>query len=357
MTRGYFLFLTLTLIYLNSCKNSDKINIPETGSIMTTTQKDKKYEWLPTECAPEIYPVRIKEGYFIMEDGSSIEIPSGGRTVHNGWGQIGSTYIVGDDLKPIPRKLKITWISYAENKFYSGDFDLPSEEIQRFFEKGFLDRRNKQENYSRIVVGMAPGGIVSIWLLGAGSTVEIGQYLAKEINMEINDLSPNTTLDRETYVANRINSLKEDKLKKLKEVGIRTDIWKTYRKRYSWKPVYNFNSQAEATKTLVDFFNGESIHTFSKNPLLTSFQEFAVPKYTRFYWMDKNKNEFGSKIYFDEKEMYETFDKIFANPKVKQAVLNFEVDKYNSNIKVFIESDVERLELKKATIKVYEASN
>ncbi|WP_299181559.1 DUF2931 family protein [uncultured Aquimarina sp.] len=356
MTRRYFSLIILMMIYLNSCKNSEKNNISETGSIMTTNQKDKKYEWLPTECAPEIYPIRIKEGYFITKDGTSIEIPSGGRTVHNGWGQIGSTYLVGDDLKPIPQKLKITWISYAENKFYKGDFDLPSEEIRQFFEKGFLDRRNKQENYSKIVVGMAPGGIVSIWLLGAGSTVEIGQYIAQEIDMEIKDLSPNTTLDRATYVSNRVNSLKEDKLKKLNEVGIRTDIWKTYRERFSWKPVYTFKSEAEATKTLIDFFNGESIHTFSKNPLLTSFQDFAIPKYTRFYWVDKNKNEFGTKIYFDELEIFEAFDKIFANPKTKQAIINFDVDKYNSNIVVYIESEIERVELKKLTIKIYEAS-
>ncbi|AXT53808.1 DUF2931 family protein [Aquimarina sp. BL5] len=351
MTRVYLLFLIVSITYLSSCKKSDKVGIQETGSIMANTQKEKKYDWLPTECAPEIYPVRIHEGYLITKDGSSIEIPNGGRTVQNGWGQIGSTYIVGDELKPIPQKLKITWISYAENKFYSGDFDLPSEKMSQLFEKGFLDRRNKKDNYSRIVVGLAPGGIVSVWMLGSGSTVEIAQFVAQETDMKINDLVPNTNLDRETYVAKRMNGLKEDKLQKLNEVGIRTDIWNLYRKRFFWKPVYNFKSQAEATKILIDFFNGERIYTFSKNPSLTSFQDFAVPKYTRFYWVDNNKNEFGSKIYFDEKEMYETFDKIFANPKVKQAVLNFEVDKYNSNIKVFVESDVERLELKKATIK------
>ncbi|MCP3873094.1 MAG: DUF2931 family protein, partial [Desulfobacteraceae bacterium] len=94
-------------------------------------QKDKimkKFEWLPTECAPKNYPMKIVRGDFIFKNKNSIYIPDG-RFIMDGWGEVGSIDIVGEDFKPLPVRLRILWFSYTEDKFYAGDFDLPYEKI------------------------------------------------------------------------------------------------------------------------------------------------------------------------------------------------------------------------------------
>lgn len=358
MIYRYIIIVLLTTgLNLCSCKKSTDNTQKETSIVMNVLgKKEKKYEWLPTECAPRIYPVEIYKGYLVCTDGTKITIPSGGRTVKNGWGKTGSTYIVGEDFKPVPNQLEITWLSYAENKFYTGSFQLPKDSMTALFEEGFLDRREKQATYSSIVVGMAPGGLVSVWMLGAGSSVEIGQYQAVETEVSMADFNPEGMQDQELYARESLNDISEERKQQLQKEGITHDKWKTYRQRYSWKLEYSFKDQGTSTEVLIEFFNGENIYTFSTNPSLADYRELALPKYTRFYWSDKNKNTYGCKIYFDETEIFEAFKKVYAHPDTKQVKLLLEVDKYNSNLALFLESDQERIPLEKVKVKIYETT-
>ena len=98
----------------------------------------KKFEWKPTECAPIHYASEIYQGSFITDDGKYITIPYGS-TINQGWGHSGSSWAVGEDLKPVPSQLKIIWISYTENQFYFLDTKLPKEKMTALFEKGFIN--------------------------------------------------------------------------------------------------------------------------------------------------------------------------------------------------------------------------
>jgi len=94
----------------------------------------KKYEWLPTSNAPELYPTYIHDGHFYLEDGGSVYIPTAFVNC-NGWGNDGSTHTQGEDLKALPVKLDITWASYIENKFYTGSWEMPLDTLKKLFEK------------------------------------------------------------------------------------------------------------------------------------------------------------------------------------------------------------------------------
>src|SRR5690625_5873636 len=81
-----------------------------------------------------------------------------------GLGVMFSSHIVGPDLKPLPDKLHIKYFSYLEDQFYEGNFDLPYEKILFLFREGSKDKDNTE--YNRIMVGVAPGGSVAVWLQG-----------------------------------------------------------------------------------------------------------------------------------------------------------------------------------------------
>src|SRR5690625_6974339 len=81
-----------------------------------------------------------------------------------------SSHIVGPDLKPLPDRLKITFLSYLEDQFYEGVFDLPYETILSLFKE---QSTNGGPEYHRIMVGVAPGGYVAVWLKGHIKTTEV----------------------------------------------------------------------------------------------------------------------------------------------------------------------------------------
>jgi len=124
-----------------------------------------RYEWLPTESSYENYPMRIIHGDFIFDDGTSLYIP-GRKTIDNGWGEMGSIHIVGEKFKPLPTRIEISYFSFAEDKFYSGVFSLPYEKISNLFREGLRSPITGEKiTYQNIIVGVAPAGEISIWLM------------------------------------------------------------------------------------------------------------------------------------------------------------------------------------------------
>jgi len=342
----------ISIITLN-CKNKTTSTNAHT---MNLFNKELTFEWLPTECAPEAYPIEIVSGTFSLDNEFIASIPSGGRTVKNGWGKLGSTYVVGEDFKAVPNHLNITWMSFTENKFYTGSFKLPYDKMLALFNTTFIDRNNKPEKYSGIVCGMAPGGIVSVWLLGGGKITEIDHFQAKETELTMEQFNPSGIQDREKYVKNRLNSLTDEAKIHLQKEGVTYGLWTNYRKRYNWKPIFKQEKEQDFLKVFIDYVNGEHIFTSGKNPELQVYQALALPKYAKLYWEDANKNVYGSKLYFDEEEVKKAFKTITNTSENKKLDLVFEVDKYNGNMEITLKSDTDSIKLEKTTIKIFETT-
>jgi len=334
-----------------SCKNKTT----DTTSVILN-KKEQKFDWLPTECAPKAYPVEIVNGTFSIDNKFIASIPSGGRTVKNGWGKQGSMYVVGNDLKAIPNQLDITWISFTENKFYKGSFELPQDKMLDLFNKGFIDRLDREITYSGIVCGMAPGGIVSVWLLGGGKITEIDHFKAQETDLTMKEFNPSGIQDRDKYVKDALNSLQDEAKIHLQKEGITHGKWTEYRKRYNWKPILKQDKEKPFLKVFIDYVNGEHIFTVGANPELKEYNPLALPKYAKLYWEDENKNGFGCKLYFDEEEVKQAFESIDTTSENKTLDLVFEVDKYNGKMEITLKSDTDSMTLKKTTIKIFETT-
>jgi hypothetical protein len=90
MNKYFTILLFISLLSISSCRT--KTSKPKNDAKAAV----KKYDWIPTECAPEEYPVQIYKGNLLYGiKGAGVDIPDG-VTVKNGWGEEGSLPIAGD---------------------------------------------------------------------------------------------------------------------------------------------------------------------------------------------------------------------------------------------------------------------
>lgn len=279
---------------------------------------EEKFEWLPTESAPDLYPMNIYNGHLYFEDGSSVYIPSSG-SAHNGWGNEGSTHTQGEDLKPVPVKLEITWASFTENKFYTGSWDLPKEKMLQLFKDGVVNyNTRKKETYSQILVGCAPGGVVVVWMYGAGNQVEIGRYQAHETQISMSDFVPGnpTAVQKDFFNSMAKLNPELEEIRKSKG-GVGYGLWDSYRKKYNWRtnievPNHIFNN------TVLEMFNGEREDIFDESLKENKFKERAVPKLLDFIIADSNgKRTVWEFKNLDEEEIFGLFKQADPNKPIE----------------------------------------
>jgi len=289
-------------------------------------QMTDTYNWLPTACAPRAFPAESFRADFIFEDGSRLYIPAN-RVLTNGWGNPGAVHIVGEDLKPIPRQLAVTWLSFAERKFYTGTFNLPHRKIEQLFKQGYINRMGESGTYTKINLGLAPGGTVMLWMLGAGWSTEIAHFQANTTQLTMHEFMPDSELSLDGYMDAIIRTRKE----KVQTDDIPVELWRThYRTLYNWRPQFRFEDTGNLTGILAEFFNGNKYFTTPNNPTHTQYRERAIPKYFRINWIDKNLYKYGAHIHFDEVEIFGAFRQLFQQNKASKAQLHIQIDKYNT---------------------------
>ena len=148
---------------------------PSSSAKRMSPYQTKKFVLTAGPCAADGYWVTIQGGAFIGSDGSAFAVSSG-HTLQGDWGASGTTWSSGDDRHPAPERLRLTWFSYAEDKFYKGDFLLPQERIYHLLQQGSWDiEKNKHVTFTTLTVCVLPIGVVVVWLTG-GNQVLIGRY-------------------------------------------------------------------------------------------------------------------------------------------------------------------------------------
>ncbi len=318
------IYYLIALIILSSCK---------------TTTMEEKFEWLPSESAPKLYPMEIYNGHLFFEDGNSVYIPCSA-LAHSGWGNDGSTHVTGDDFKPVPIRLEVTWASFVENKFYTGSWALPKEKMTKLFKEGVVAyRTKKKKTYNQIIVGLAPGGVAVVWMYGEGNQVEIGRFQAKETQVAMKDFVPNNpTISQKEYMD--LSTELPEAIKNIEQKGgIEFGLWDTYRKKYNWKtnidiPNYTFE------KIAIEMFNGERETLFDEALLKNEFKERAIPDYMSFiitnpkgiHYVFEFKN-------IDEKEIFNLFQQADASKPI-EIVLRMNEDLSNRKL-IFKQGDKE----------------
>jgi len=353
------LLILLGTISMVSCKKQTNKK-----TVMNILKSDKKYDFTIAACAPNLYPAEVIDGGVSLADGTSQRIPSGA-ILKTGWGGLAPIHANDLDLIALPVAFNITWVSYVEKKFYRGTFDLDKNRIASLFKNGFDDERNEHRTFDEVKVGLAPGGVAVVWLNGGGTQVEVGRFIAKSVEVTKDYFIPDATISIDQYLE---ENLKEDLPEQYQNSDFMDNIpfglWDTYRKKYTWKTKVQFtNDTSNVTSMVIYYYNGERFFTHGKNKKLLGFKENAIPKYISIIWNDKNDNSFGTRIKFGriydddndlkevQNELFTAFKTIFNN--AEQAELLIKIDKYNSNLELFMVSKKDTIKLSKPKVKVY----
>ncbi len=271
-----------------------------------------KFDWLASESAPKYYPMEVVSGNFYDPEGGSLYVPNG-KLIAHGWGESISTHVVGPDMKALPNRLKITFFSYTEDQFYQGDFQLPYEQILELFNNPYYSYKNEQViNYHRVVVGIAPGGHVSVWVVSADRTLEVFSGQAEKTDLDWSVITPEET-PRKQFIDTQIQFMRSKLSPEVKELMAKNPIplerWKNYRKRYNWQ--LQFTGQ-EPPKMVdyIKYFNGERDLLLFPHTEEYLGQPHAVPKAMTFVWDWPVGRPRKMVLEFNENEIMDAFHEL-----------------------------------------------
>ena len=337
--------------------------------------ENKKYEWLPTECAPKMYPVWIVSGYFSSEEKIVAFVPNYD-FVDNGWGKHGSTELVGSELKSLPDELFIEWFSFTENKFYKGTISLPKDTITALMEGGFpvIDKRLHQ-TYRYLLVGLAPGGTVAVWLRSSdGWVTEVGYYQAEETTRTLEsflgelrtwgwvqelDMDPKDVTQEDfrnsflyknkfTTAGRHLDSI---------QGKIPFGLWDKYREKFLFRVRMDYDDPTAVTDmVLSEYYNGEeeSLQIYPQND--NGFKKRARIRFFNTYWsFGRTLKE--TTVMMDETELMEAYNTLYEGNPNREIELRVHVNKENDFIRLWLSDPhaeyPRELELTKAYIKIY----
>ena len=265
--KNIIITILVLLSSLTSCKEKEKENI------------NKKYHWVAYVKPVSGYPIRVYRGVVYGKDGAS-RFGNGQSNLfeddepfpHFSIGA-GTSGVFGsseeEEAKGVPTHLDVSWLSYVEKcEYLLEDQPLDSLKIaQLLAEKVYTPSRSEDisptiEEYN-ISVGLAPGGVVFVWLHSTARVIEVGRYQAKKIEdihfvtqKEADEYYKRTgdvildehTIEQRDYVI-KLGLPKEKIRMQYQQCGtpvteplvmddifkIPYGLWDSYRKRYLWK--------------------------------------------------------------------------------------------------------------------------
>lgn len=284
------------------------------------------FEWKASESAPTGIPMEIVRGDLYAPDDSSVYVPDG-VVINHGWGEMRSSHSVGPEKKALPSRLEITFFSYLENQFYQGVFELPYDEIVDAFNQGYILVGDESKSYlTRIVVGVAPGGAVSVWLTGPGRKEQVFFGYASSSNIEWPSFKQNSAVPREQYVqyvvSKKLDSTLRDSVDYERKI---LEQWEQYQKLYRWNLKIVFGDYS-VNNIYIKFFNGELKNIISlEKPLV----EMPIPKSISVFWPKVPGKTYSLEYFFDEGEIisaFETLNDRVSNTEVNEISLTLSLE-------------------------------
>jgi hypothetical protein len=321
-----------------------------------------KYEWFAYETVPEGYSVEVWNGFLSNDAGKIVRLPHASE-ITGPWGKCGSIEMVGDDFKAIPTKLSLTWIAYTEKKCYTLEATLPSKIITDLFKEGYATTEYGStvvhKNYNAIVIGMAPGGVVAVWVGLSNSTrlVEVAHYKAQETIITPDEYYKiNENVDRldQKQFYERLYSYTSDEIRnEITQNGIPYGLWDRYRTKNNWRCQMEFLGSQKARAIPLEMYNGEAEYLELEALTHNSFKPRAIlKKIYNLSWID-DTIVWQTKVSFEEAEIFDSFKNIFEEHKANQAELVIKVSADNQKLDFILKSQHHEIVLKKVTYNVY----
>jgi hypothetical protein len=309
----------------------------------------EKFDWLPSECAHRRYPMTLIRGNLTLKDGSSLYVPAK-FLINNGWGESGSTHVVGATMKSLPVKLTATWFSYTENAFFTGEFLLPYDLILEKFRSMISPYTGKAPTFHSIRVGFGPEGAVSVWVSAERMSVEVGKYKAAKVAMDWKTVLDNDQVSRPDFIDLALHeSLTPLELRELKEHGVPLGISDYYCKQYKWE--LSVTGQIKRLLYLKTLNGEEEYYNFVNTANVRPSR--GLPKSLLVYWENNFGEKFEADINFDEAEVGAAFKKLSVEKSDHPMQLKLEISDNPRVIHTSLNDGKYVILLNKTEVKVY----
>ena len=376
--KNIIITLLVLLLSLTSCKEKEDIN--------------KKYHWVAYVKPVSGYPIRTYRGVVYGKDGAS-RFGNGQSNLfeddepfpHFSIGA-GTSGVFGsseeEEAKGVPTHLDVSWLSYVEKcQYLLENQPLDSLKIaQLLAEKVYTPSRSEDisptiEEYN-ISVGLAPGGVVFVWLHSTARVIEVGRYQAKKIEdihfvtqKEADEyykrtgdviLDEHTIEDRDHII--ELGLPKEKIRMQYQQCGtpvteplvmddifkIPYGLWDSFRKRYPWKMTLITKDRTKFIHSYyyqglnceIEELFGERIwgenqiekYSIPEKFRYTTIAQRSVPfvVYIKFY--DEKGIIYKASIKFNVKEAMDVFEKAFKGQEDKAGELIIEVNQEKTDI-------------------------
>ncbi|AYB34377.1 DUF2931 family protein [Chryseolinea soli] len=272
-------------------------------------QPIEQYRWVNAVVTAKGYPAEVHSGYLAANKNLLAALPKTG-IINNGWNNPGTSLLSSG--AGIPSELFITWLSYVEKKFWKLEATLDTDWIGRLFSRKFVNLGPTNnplppESYNRIVVAVAPGGAVSVFIRGALRCVEVGHYQAVETSVDVNDFYDNPFRDNQEQFFTRWydHVVPAETKAYLTTHHIPYAHWSLFRKLYNYRFVLQFYKMDNETQRHCLYLNAEeeqipggALNSYAVRPLPWKI-DFAFTKMKR--WVEAE---------FDPTELLEVFHEI-----------------------------------------------
>ena len=318
-----------------------------------------EYEWGVAVNTPIGYPIRF---YAARVGSTPIVRELYSITEEPDWGCAAG--YESCSMEELPQNVDMVWLSYKEDCFYRLKTAIDYEKIAKLFREGFDERvpngEVRHKTYDTIVVGIAPGGVVVLWVgYGYLPLTEIGRYQAEKIELrEPEGLDNHQRLifskkDREE-VLNSNTIIPEDFREANKNKPIPFGLWDSYRdNQYQWYPTFEipngkigdvdyqyWNGEAD-TFFFTDFVALEGQKdVFAPQELYHNIRKLPLFKEIRFTYKAEDGIKYGVGLQFDWEDILATYKKVFGeHPEEVKAHLDIRMNRINSYLTVRLVGD------------------
>lgn len=337
----YKLF-TLGITIFLSCNNSNKGNM----------KTEENFNWTATVTAPFNYPIEIHKGYLGNDKKMMAAFINTGLN-EDGWCHDGDALSGGNEM---PTHLSLTWISYAEKKFWKVETSInkaTQDKIQQLYKEGYM---NKDLNgawshitYKKITIGLAPGGTVILWLTGQNKRTEIVNYQAVETFVSVNEFyrNPREHTQQEFYDYYYDASVSKETQEYIHKNGVPVTLWEDYRTKYKYRFNWHFyKTDKESLDRESEYVNGEK--EIIKVEDLGSYQNKALPSYCRFWF-----SLYNAEAEFDGEEILNAFKKISKNHPDATIEIEARVAFMYKTVDFTVKCEGEEIPLKKIVVRMW----
>ncbi|MDD5161118.1 MAG: DUF2931 family protein [Sulfuricurvum sp.] len=323
--RNLLLYMSI-LFAITGCSNHQTL-----GDIMSGKPK---VTFETSISAPKGYPVELVDGYcgYFNESGK----PTGGffGSASMGWdefGSVGTSTVYG-----FPKRVRLRWLSLAENQFYELDAELPMEKMRQLYAQGYRSPV-KTTHYigngvsEDISIGqwrpftgftfmMAPGGSVVVKLIGREAR-ELAYFQAKKTDMPWHDFQnvPKERVgDRNEWVKKMYDITAKEYpigyaqvMNKQIPYGLWDDV---YRRRYPWH--VSTTSPLAYREYNVEYLNTERFMIWGDQvdqDLLLA--DRPAPAKLKVFFKDADGRRLRGFLRFDEVSVAKAFGEFFKYSK------------------------------------------